>query len=179
MQNPKLYSGYFIVVLFLGVVIINLININNLIRSEREQVEAGLNVQNKELIRELDKVQKEKLELEKKVKVLSQKAVEKREVARGVGSVIVATVTGYNSVPEQTDSTPCVASGGYICGRDDVVACPTYLALGSWVTIEGKSYQCMDRTHPRYGSRFDIFCDKDFTCPREVSGTKKIFISKV
>jgi 3D (Asp-Asp-Asp) domain-containing protein len=78
------------------------------------------------------------------------------------GDVLLAQVTAYNTVPAQTDSTPCIsASGDNICGRDDVVACPTSLPLGTLVEINGKIYECLDRTHPRFGHRFDISFDKD------------------
>lgn len=83
---------------------------------------------------------------------------------KATGDTVYAFITGYNTVPEQTDSTPCLAAGGNICGRDDVVACPTYLPLHSWVRIDGKEYECMDRTHSKYDGRFDISCDKDYQC---------------
>lgn len=74
---------------------------------------------------------------------------------------IEAIVTAYNTVPEQTDGNPCIAAGGYICGRDDVVACPVKYPLGTRVNIAGKMYECLDRTAPKYGNRFDISFDKD------------------
>lgn len=78
--------------------------------------------------------------------------------------VFITKVTAYNTVPEQTDSTPCIsASGDDICGRDDVVACPTILPLGTMVEIEGNMYECLDRTHPRFDYRFDISFDKDIS----------------
>jgi len=91
---------------------------------------------------------------------------------------IEARVTGYNTVEEQTDSSPCYAGGIYICGRDDVVACPTWIAKETWVEIDGKMYECLDRTHPRHDGIFDISCDKDFACPFIVSGWKIIKIYK-
>ncbi len=88
-----------------------------------------------------------------------------------------ARVTGYNTVPEQTDSTPCIgASGDDICGRTDVVACPRVLPLGTEVEIDGKHYTCLDRLNIKYDDRYDISCDKDMQCPRRVSGIKEIKI---
>jgi len=76
--------------------------------------------------------------------------------------VLVAQVTAYNTVEAQTDGTPCIsASGDNICGRTDVVACPNHLPLGTLVEIHGKTYVCLDRTHPKYNGRFDISFDKD------------------
>lgn len=98
----------------------------------------------------------------------------KPEVAR----TITAMVTGYNTVPEQTDDTPCIAAAGDICGRRDVVACPRSIPLRTWVRIEGVRYQCMDRLHPRYDHRFDISCDKDMACPFRVTGTKTVEVLK-
>lgn len=90
---------------------------------------------------------------------------------------IRALVTGYNTVPEQTDSTPCIAaSGDDICGRTDVVACPSVYPLGTQVAIDGKTYVCLDRTAAKFDGRFDISCDKDMVCPRQVHGWKEVHI---
>ena len=79
---------------------------------------------------------------------------------------IEAYVTGYNTVATQTDGTPCIgAAGTYICGRNDVVACPPFLKLGTAVEIGGKRYVCEDRTSRKYRGRFDINCDQDKRCP--------------
>lgn len=102
----------------------------------------------------------------------------KDESDEGEGFTRKAYVTGYNTVAGQTDSTPCIAANGYICGRTDVVACPTDLKLGSWVEIEGKRYECMDRTSPKHDGRFDISCDKDLECPYAVTGWKDIEVIK-
>lgn len=90
---------------------------------------------------------------------------------------VQARVTGYNTVPEQTDATPCLAASGHnICGRSDVVACPRYIQLGTKVEIDGKIYTCLDRTAKKYGNRFDISCDKDKKCPALVTGNKEVKI---
>jgi len=79
-------------------------------------------------------------------------------------------VTGYNTVPTQTDGTPCIgAAGTYICGRNDVVACPPFLKLGTAVEIGGKRYVCEYRTSRKYRDRFDINCDQDRSCPFKVA----------
>jgi len=92
-------------------------------------------------------------------------------------TIIQAKVTGYNTVPEQTDSTSCVASSGdNICGRNDVVACPRSIPLKTKVDIDGKEYICLDRLALKYDNRFDISCDKDFECPYKVSGYKQVII---
>jgi hypothetical protein len=77
------------------------------------------------------------------------------------GRIVNAWVTGYNSVVEQTDNTPCLAANGNICGRKQVVACPRSIELGTWVKIDGITYECMDRLNEKYDDRFDIFFDKD------------------
>jgi 3D (Asp-Asp-Asp) domain-containing protein len=75
---------------------------------------------------------------------------------------VTATVTGFNTVEAQTDNTPCVsASGDNICGRRDVVACPSRVPLGTWVEINERRYECLDRTASKYDGRFDISFDKD------------------
>ena len=91
--------------------------------------------------------------------------------------VIRALVTGYNTVPEQTDATPCIAAtGDDICGRTDVVACPTAYPLGTQVEIDGSRYVCLDRTAAKYNGRWDISCDKDTACPHRVHGYKEVHI---
>src|SRR5438046_9837362 len=60
-------------------------------------------------------------------------------------------VTGYNTVPWQTDETPCIAaSGTNICGRQDAIACAPLLPLGVIVGIKAKNYYCEDRTAKKY-----------------------------
>jgi len=82
-----------------------------------------------------------------------------------------AMVTGYNTVPGQTDETPCIAaSGANICGRRDAVACPRHISLGTVVEIHGNTYVCEDRLAKKYDARFDISCDKDTACPYQVAG---------
>ena len=82
-----------------------------------------------------------------------------------------AHVTGYNTIPGQTDSTPCIAaSGANICGRRDAVACPRHIKLGTVVEIRGETYVCEDRLAKKYDARFDISCDKDKDCPYQVAG---------
>ena len=95
---------------------------------------------------------------------------------------IRAYVTGYNTVPGQTDSNPCTAaSGANICGRRDAVACPQHLELGTVVEIRGTIYVCEDRLAKKYNTRFDISCDKDRSCPGQVTGwaTIKVFKENV
>lgn len=90
-----------------------------------------------------------------------------------------AYVTGYNTVPEQTDSTPCIAaSGANICGRTDVVACPRKMPFGTKVEIDGKVYTCEDRLAEKYDNRIDISCDKDTACPAQVTGVKRVTIKQ-
>jgi hypothetical protein len=94
---------------------------------------------------------------------------------RGDYREIRAMVTGYNTVPAQTDDTPCIgASGKNICGRRDAVACPRDIDLGTVVEIRGAIYTCEDRTARKFNGRFDISCDKDKVCPSQVAGWAKV-----
>lgn len=94
-----------------------------------------------------------------------------------VTATIEAMVTGYNTVPEQTDDTPCIAANGeYICDRFDTVACPSEYPFGSRFVIHGLVYECVDRTHSEHDDRFDINCNKDTSCPSEVTGRTLIHI---
>lgn len=101
------------------------------------------------------------------------------EIQSAYASVKTYHVTGYNTVPEQTDSTPCIAaSGANICGRTDVVACPRAIALGTELEIDGKVYVCLDRLAEKYDHRIDVSCDKNKACPALVSGYKEVKILK-
>jgi len=96
--------------------------------------------------------------------------------------VLRAYVTGYNTIPEQTDDTPCIgASGANICGRSDAVACPRRIRLGTHLEIRGSSYWCEDRLAKKFDTRFDISCDKDTACPPMVTGwaTVKVFVNDI
>ncbi len=84
---------------------------------------------------------------------------------------IEAYVTGYNTVPAQTDRDPCVAASGVnICGRRDTIACPPLLPFGTLVEVRGKTFVCEDRMARKFRGRFDINCDKDMRCPYKVAG---------
>lgn len=79
-----------------------------------------------------------------------------------------ATITAYNTVPEQTWGDPCIsASGDNICGKKNVVACPRSIPLGTWVIIDDTYYQCLDRLNIKYDDRFDISFDKDIQGAKE------------
>ena len=98
-----------------------------------------------------------------------------QEIVRTPDVYIEAFVTGYNTVATQTDGTPCIgAAGTYICGRNDVVACPPLLKLSTAVEIAGKRYVCEDRTSREYRDRFDINCDQDKSCPFKVASWTRV-----
>lgn len=87
---------------------------------------------------------------------------------------IRAKITAYNTVSWQTDDSPCISGDGtYICGRNDVVACPREHSFGTVVGINGRTYVCHDRLNVRFDSRFDISFDKDIKGAREF-GTKTL-----
>lgn len=73
-----------------------------------------------------------------------------------------ATVTAYNSVPEQTDGDPCIAADGSdICealGRGERACAANCLPFGTRLEVPGFG-TCVvrDRTASRYGSRIDIY----------------------
>lgn len=83
------------------------------------------------------------------------------------GKTITAVVTAYNSVEAQTDSTPCIGAGGYICGVEGVIACPRKYELGTQVLINERPYICLDRLARKYDNRFDIFFDQDIKGAKE------------
>lgn len=78
------------------------------------------------------------------------------------GDKFKATVTAYNSVPEQTDSSPCLAADGSdICkslARGERACAANCFPLGSVLDIPGIG-RCVvrDRTATRFGSRVDVY----------------------
>lgn len=90
---------------------------------------------------------------------------------------VTAVVTAYNTVEWQTDASPCLAaSGDNICGRDDVVACPRNVPLGTKVLINEKEYICLDRTAGKFDGRFDLSFDKDIDAARQW-GVKRLSVT--
>ena len=70
--------------------------------------------------------------------------------------IIVAEITAYNPLPEQTDDTPFImASMERVF--EGAVACPRDLPFDTEVEILGKRYICKDRMNIRYKNHFDIF----------------------
>jgi 3D (Asp-Asp-Asp) domain-containing protein len=75
------------------------------------------------------------------------------------------TVTAYNSLPEQTDDTPCItASGLDVCDRnlEDVIATNLwYLPFGTKVRFPDlfgdKIFSIEDRMNKRYYQRADVW----------------------
>ena len=122
-------------------------------------------IQEKEII----KLQSKRIELLKIVnktntiiieelnKIINQQ-IEKKEKTKEISN---ATITAFNTVKWQTDSTPCIAKFGYICDRDGVVACPRDIPAYTKVIIFDKEYECMDWMSIKYNGRFDISFDKD------------------
>jgi 3D (Asp-Asp-Asp) domain-containing protein len=72
-----------------------------------------------------------------------------------------ATVTAYNSVPWQTDSTPCIAAdGSNICQlrEQGEMSCASHLPFGTKINIPGFGVCTVhDRLHPRFAHRVDLY----------------------
>jgi len=68
---------------------------------------------------------------------------------------ITATITAYNPVEEQCDSTPLITASGKTV-REGYIACPAWLPFGTDVFIDGKKYTCEDRMSKKHPNRFDI-----------------------
>lgn len=75
---------------------------------------------------------------------------------RQKSKVITATIFGYNSLPEQTDSNPFITADGSFV-HDGIIA-NNCLPFNSRVSISGKEYIVKDRMNQRYGCDvFDIW----------------------
>ncbi|MDD5110039.1 MAG: hypothetical protein PHI63_02385 [Patescibacteria group bacterium] len=72
-------------------------------------------------------------------------------------------VTAYNSLPEQTDSTPCTTANGYdLCAaNEENVVAANFLRFGTKVRLPEysgeKIYTVQDRMHPRFAQRVDLW----------------------
>lgn len=68
----------------------------------------------------------------------------------------VAKVTAYNSVPEQTDASPCIsADGTNICELDECVVAQNGVKFGTKIEIEGIGICTVhDRKNSRYDSKW-------------------------
>ncbi len=75
------------------------------------------------------------------------------------------TITAYNAVPEQTDSTPCItADGTDICQNKNIkVVAANWLPFGTKVRIPeyfgDTIFEVRDRMNPRYNDRLDILLE--------------------
>lgn len=72
-----------------------------------------------------------------------------------------ATVTAYNSVTWQTDSTPCIAADGSdICKlrEQGEMSCASHLPFGTKINVPGFGVCTVrDRLHPRFAHRIDLY----------------------
>ena len=81
-------------------------------------------------------------------------------------------VSAYNSVPGQTDSTPCIAARGYdLCAaNEENVVAANFVPIGTKIKMPDlfgdKEFTVVDRMNARYNYRADIWM-------REVASAKK------
>lgn len=54
----------------------------------------------------------------------------------------------------------CLTASGKIATAGTTVACPRKYKFGTKVKIDGKIYECQDRTAKKYDDRFDIFTNE-------------------
>ncbi len=75
------------------------------------------------------------------------------------------TITAYNAVPEQTDSTPCItADGTNICQNKNIkVVAANWLPFGTKVRIPeyfgDTIFEVRDRMNQRYNERLDVLME--------------------
>lgn len=82
------------------------------------------------------------------------------------------TVTAYNSVPGQTDATPCIGAQGtnictyYLAGEQTCAA--NFVPLGTELYVEGLGMCTVrDRMNSRYYYRVDWYMHMDVTAARQ------------
>ncbi|MEZ4156897.1 MAG: hypothetical protein R3B52_02935 [Candidatus Paceibacterota bacterium] len=79
------------------------------------------------------------------------------------GRVMLVDMTAYTSREAETDSTPCIAAGGFdLCenNREDVVAA-NFVPLGTRIKVPSifgdKTFTVVDRMNSRYTNRVDFW----------------------
>ncbi|MFA6522013.1 MAG: hypothetical protein WCT24_00220 [Patescibacteria group bacterium] len=97
---------------------------------------------------------------------------------RAATNSIVVTVSAYNSVPAQTDSTPCIgAQGTNICafleaGSNTCAA--NFVPLGTKLHVEGLGVCVVrDRMNARYTHRVDWYMGQDIASAKQWGIRKK------
>jgi len=88
-----------------------------------------------------------------------------------VENVIKVPVTAYNSVPAQTDGTPCIAADGSdICKRyaeGELICASNAVPFGTHLSVEGYGLCTVaDRMNPRYTDRVDVYYGMDVSGAR-------------
>ena len=104
------------------------------------------------------------------------KAVVAVEIKQGE----IREVTAYNSVPWQTDDSPCVsADGTNICELDYNVCATNAFPLGTKLYVD-KLGECVvhDRMNKRYKERVDWYMKMDVERARAF-GLQKLLVTKV
>lgn len=88
------------------------------------------------------------------------------------------TVTAYNSVPGQTDATPCIgAQGTDICvlyNQGENICAANFVPLGTKLMVDGLG-ECTvrDRMNARYFYRVDWYMGMDVTGARQFGARQK------
>jgi 3D (Asp-Asp-Asp) domain-containing protein len=102
-------------------------------------------------------------------------------------AAVAREVSAYNSVPEQTDDTPCIAADGSdICARHaagETICAANFVPLGTWLRIQSRpKYQreirCIvaDRMNRRYHYAVDVFMGSDIERARTF-GRQTLFVT--
>lgn len=127
----------------------------------------------------VDFLQKAKLEIQGKTSQASKDESESKDLAVKISKPVIegpaedkiaekyskreviTTVTAYNPVPEQTDSTPCItASGKNVCDQKMNVIAANWLPFGTKVQIPDyfgeRVFEVQDRMNARYSDRVDV-----------------------
>lgn len=81
-------------------------------------------------------------------------------------------VTAYNSVPEQTDSTPCIgADGTNICNRynnGEKICAANFVPLGTIIVVDNLGpCTVADKLNNRYPNRVDVYFGMDIWAARQ------------
>ena len=77
--------------------------------------------------------------------------------------LVLANVTHYtkqSSCHYPAKNGGCLTASGKIATPNKTAACPRKYKFGTKIKIDGKMYECQDRTAKKYGDRFDIFTDE-------------------
>lgn len=110
--------------------------------------------------------------------------IDKNSVVGIVAPVVIIPlgsreITAFNTLPEQTDDTPCIsASNMDICQTDKLIAASNEFDFGDKLLIDGQVYEIQDRMSLKYQTRIDLLMKSKSSALSFGKQVKEVYILK-